>query len=368
MLTAWVDEELQGLEERALRRNLRLTDNSLINFASNNYLGLSRHPAVCAAAGDAIKKWGVGSSSARLLSGHLSVHAELEQALAQWLNQKAALVFPAGYMANLGALTAFASAGDAIVMDRLCHASLIDAARLSGARLFVYRHNDAPDAERALKRAQTYRRRLLVTESLFSMDGDCAPLTELKKIAGANDALSIVDESHALGVMGAQGRGLSEGWDIILGTLSKALGSQGGFVAGSQTLMAFLVNKARPFIFTTALSPVCAAAALAALQYIRTTPDLGVRLLQRAQFLRRQLTAKGWDILKSQSQIVPMFVGEADAAVALAAQLRTRGFYAPAIRPPAVHAQECRLRLSVTIEHTEQQLADLVQALGEPHE
>jgi len=351
-----------------MRRSLRLTDPALINFASNNYLNLADNPEVIARAQDALKAWGAGSSSSRLLSGHTPVHAALEEALAQWLAQESALVFPAGYMANIGVITALVGATDAIVMDRLCHASLIDAARLSGARLLVYRHADAADAERVLKRAQSHRRRLLVTESLFSMDGDRAPLAELKILAQTYGAMTVVDEAHALGVLGSQGRGLSEGWDVVLGTLSKSLGSQGGFAAGSRSLMDYLINKARPFIFTTGLAPVCAAAALASLQIVRRDVQPGEVLQKRAQRLRERVARQGWNVLQSQSQIIPVHVGDAEKALALSGRLRESGFFAPAIRPPAVHAQECRLRLSVTLEHTEEQLDHLAKVLGDGHE
>jgi 8-amino-7-oxononanoate synthase len=363
-----MDDELQTLENHSMRRHLRFTDSSLINFASNNYLGLARDPEILAGAESALRQWGAGASSSRLLSGHTAAHADLESALAQWLKQEAALVFPAGYMANLGVITALAGGADAIVMDRLCHASLIDAARLSGARLLVYRHGDVSDAARVLKRAQAYRRCLLVTESLFSMDGDIAPLAELKLLARAHGALAIVDEAHALGVMGPRGRGLSEGWDIVLGTLSKSLGSQGGFAAGSRKRMDYFVNKARLFIFTTGLAPVCAAAALAALRKIGKTPRPGEALLARAQRLRAALVRQGWNVLQSQSQIVPVHVGDAEKTLALAGRLRDQGFYAPAIRPPAVHARECRLRLSLTAEHTQEQIDRLLSVLGECHE
>lgn len=367
MLTAWIEDELQILDRHAMRRTLRVTDARLINFASNNYLGLARHPHVLAAAANALKN-GAGAASARLLSGHTPLHAALEQALAQWQDQEAALVFPAGYMANLGVLSALAGAPDAIVMDRLCHASLIDAARLSRARLLVYRHGDAQDAERVLKRAQTYRRRILVTESLFSMDGDIAPLAELRGLAARYKALAVVDEAHALGTMGPHGRGLSQGWDIVLGTLSKSLGSQGGFAAGSQDLMDYLLNKARSFIFTTGLAPVCVGAALAALTLIRQASSPGAPLQKRGKNVRTALLAKGWDVLQSASHIIPIHLGAAAKALALSAQLREKGFYVPAIRPPAVPADGCRLRLSLTTDHTDDQITHLLTALGDRHE
>jgi 8-amino-7-oxononanoate synthase len=366
MLTTWVDEELEALESQAMRRKLRLPDTSLINFASNNYLGLARHPDVIAGAEAALHAWGAGAVSSRLLSGHTALHAELEEGLAQFVGKESALVFPAGYMANVGVLTALAGPSDAVILDRLCHASLVDAARLSGARLLVYSHADVSDAERVLQRAASYRRRILVTESLFSMDGDAPDLPALRALARQYDALAVVDEAHALGVAGPKGQGLSQDWDLVMGTLSKSFGSQGGFAAGSRTLMDYLVNKARSFIFTTGLSPACVGAALAALQVMKKDPTLADNVRTLSATLRQGLTERGWNILRSESQIIPILVGEADVALALSERLRAQGFYAPAIRPPAVHAHECRIRLSVTAEHTAAQIDHLLNSLGGP--
>jgi len=368
MLTSWIDEELALLDTQALRRALRLQDPALVNFASNNYLGLTHHPLVLAGAEAALHQYGSGSASARLLSGHTPLHAELEQSLAAWVNQEAALIFPAGYMANLGVITSLAGPSDAVILDRLCHASLVDAARLSGARLLVYHHADADDAERVLKRAQSYRRRLLVTESLFSMDGDIPPLKELLALARRYQATALVDEAHALGVYGDQGHGLSQGWDVVLGTLSKALASQGGFAAGSRVCIDYLTNKARSFIFTTGLSPVSVGAALAALQVIQKNPEVLKKVQARALALREGLRSQGWTTHPSESQIIPILVGEATTALELTECLRHKGFFAPAIRPPAVHAHECRLRLSVTAEHTQEQINHFLEVLGHGHE
>jgi 8-amino-7-oxononanoate synthase len=346
---------------QAQGNRLTINGRSLINFSSNNYLGLARHPQVVEAVKQVLDHWGAGATSSRLISGSSVIHQDLESALAAFVRREAALVFPSGYMANLGVLTALSGPGDAIVMDRLCHASLVDAARLSGARLFVYHHADASDARQVLARAGKYPRRLLVSESLFSMDGDFAPLEDLQAAARETGALSIVDDAHALGVWTSP----TEGWDVVVGTLSKALGSQGGFVAASREVIDLLVNKARSFIFTTGLSPLCVAAAQAALSLIQQDPEPAAHVKKLSARLRGGLKQSGFNILGSQSHIVPVLLGEAPAALACAEHLYQAGFFVPAIRPPTVHAGECRIRLSVTAEHTEADIDQLLSALKE---
>ena len=342
---------------------LTIEGQTLLNFSSNNYLGLARHPQVLEAVKQVLDHWGVGATSSRLISGNSIIHQDLESALAAFVNKEAALLFPSGYMANLGVITSLVGPGDAVVLDRLCHASLVDAARLSGARLSVYGHADPESAEQALKRATSFRRRLLVTESLFSMDGDFAPLEDLAELARRCDAICLVDEAHALGVWGDGGRGLSSGWDIVVGTLSKSLGSQGGFVAGSRELIDILVNKARSFIFTTGLSPMCVAAAQGALSLVQENPKPREHLQKIARMLRQELSVAGFNGLNSQSHIVPILLGTPEAALACADHLKREGIFAPAIRPPTVHAGECRIRFSVTSEHAESDIQSLMTAL-----
>ncbi len=362
-------EELQKLETKSLRRALRtveqvegahliLEGRSLLNFSSNSYLGLTRHPQVVEAVKQVLDHWGTGATSSRLISGTSIIHQDLENALAAFVGQEAALLFPTGYQANLGVVTSLVGPGDAIVMDRLSHASLVDAARLSGARIFVYKHADAQDAERALKRAASYHRRLLVTESLFSMDGDFAPLSELLRLAKQYEVVSLVDEAHAIGVWD-----LAKGWDVTVGTLSKSLASQGGFVAGSRELIDTLINKARPFIFTTGLAPACVAAAQAALSLVQEDPAPRRRVHHLSTQLREGLHAQGWNTLRSQSQIVPILLAEPDQALKAAQRLQEAGFYAPAIRPPTVHAGECRIRFSVTSELQDSDIEQLLNVL-----
>jgi 8-amino-7-oxononanoate synthase len=368
--------DLQTLEAKHLKRTLksvefqegaRLTINgkSFLNFSSNNYLGLARHPQVLEAVQQVLPHWGVGAQASRLISGNSVIHQDLEQALAAFMKTEAALVFPTGYMTNLGVITALAGTGDAVILDRLCHASLIDAARLSGARLFVYAHADVAEAERALERAASYRRRLLVTDSLFSMDGDFAPLAELAALAQRHKAISVLDEAHAVGIWGTNGRGIREGsWDVVVGTLSKSLGSQGGFACASQTVIETLINKSRSFIYTTGLSPACVAGAQAALSLIQEDSAPRERLKSLSKRLREGLRSLKFNVLNSESQIIPILLGNADRAMSVAAHLEASGIYAPAIRPPTVHAGECRIRFSVTAEHQEADIDFLLQNLG----
>lgn len=403
----FLSEELADLKRQSLKRSLRVVDQmdgprltiggrSFLNFSSNNYLGLARHPQVVEAAREVLSHWGAGATSSRLISGTTIIHGDLESALAAFLNKEAALLFPTGYMANLGVVTSLVGAGDAVVADRLSHASLIDAVRLSGARLWVYKHADAADAERVLKRAVSYRKRLLITESVFSMDGDFAPLMELAELCERYGAVGLVDEAHAIGVWGESGRGLTAGqfimsfpaatggessiddapptgalggddkgaFDVMVGTLSKSLGSQGGFVAGSQELIDTLINKARAFIFTTGLSPVCVAAAQAALSLIQEDPKPRERVQALSAKLREGLKALGFDLLGSESQIVPVLLGSPEAALACAGHLWEVGIFAPAIRPPTVHVGACRIRFSVTAEHTEKDIDQVIKAMS----
>jgi len=364
-------EELSQLEKNSMRRSLRVVEEtqsaritlagkSLMNFSSNNYLGLARHPRVVEAVQEVMQHWGAGATSSRLISGTSIIHRDLELALAAFVKKENALVFPAGYMANLAVVTSLAGPGDAIVMDRLCHASLVDAAHLSGARLFVFTHADAQDAEKALERTRSHRRRLLLTESLFSMNGDFAPLKNLLSLAHAHDAISIVDDAHALGVWDTE----APEADIVVGTLSKSLGSQGGFVAGSHELIDTLVNRARAFIFTTGLSPMCVAAAQAALSILQENTAPRARVQKLSSQLRDGLRRLGFDILGSESQIVPVLLGEAEEALRCANRLLEAGIFAPAIRPPTVHAHHCRIRFSITADHIEEDIDHLLKMLN----
>ncbi len=369
----WNSQELEQLSAARRKRQLRVVEmaegaritiggKSLINFSSNDYLHLSRHPQVIEAVRQVVEHWGTGATSSRLLGGTSVIHQDLETALAAFLGREAALVFPSGFMTNLGVVTSLVGEGDAVIVDRLNHASLIDAARMSGARLLVYEHASLADAEKVIQRAASYRRRLLLTDGLFSMDGDFAP-EGLADLCRRTQTLSLIDDAHAIGLWGPHGRGRSEGFDVVVGTLSKTLGSQGGFVAGSREMMELLVSKARTFIYTTGLTPSAVAAAQAALSLIQEDPAPRERLIALSLLLRNGLHAKGFNTLTSESQIVPILLETEDKALALATSLYEQGIYAPAIRPPTVPAGECRLRFSVTSAHTESDIHQLLEKL-----
>jgi 8-amino-7-oxononanoate synthase len=345
----------------------------MVCFASNDYLGLSDHPAVIAAATTALLQHGLGSAASRLVSGETPPHRALEDALADFLGTEAALLFPTGYQANVGTLTALAGPQDFIASDAANHASLIDGCRLSRARVGIFEHANPASADHALgAAAPSARRRFLVTESLFSMDGDRAPLTALSAVAARHEATLIVDEAHALGVLGPSGRGLCADLglrpEIRIGTLGKAFGSAGGFVAGSHLLRATLLNRARTFIYTTAAPASLAAAALAALEII-AAPE-GDRLRTNLSLNLDRVRARLPIPATAVDHIIPIILGADTAATELAALLRSRGLVATAIRPPTVPENTARLRITVSAAHSDgdiqRLLASLVPALASP--
>lgn len=348
----------------------------VVNFASNDYLGLASHPRVTEGAKAAVDAWGAGATAARLMAGTLDLHRQLEAELAAFKKASACTVFPSGYHANLGTLPALLEEGDTVVLDRLAHASLVDGARLSKAKLLVFKHNDVEDLERVLRRAAVTGRRWIVTESVFSMDGDVAPLCELVFVAERYNARLYVDEAHGTGVFGPDGRGVVNGLglekkvDVCMGTLSKALGAQGGYVAGSSELIQWLHNKARSFIYSTALNPAAAGAALAALEVCRAEPARRQKLLALSARLRDGLVGpsaasriRSPYSVYERGPIIPFQVGEADAALKLSQKLWDAGFYVPAVRPPTVPAGTARLRFTVTANHTEEDIDRLLGAL-----
>jgi 8-amino-7-oxononanoate synthase len=332
-----------------------------VNFASNNYLGLAEDPRVRRAAARAARRWGAGATASRLMGGTLELHRELEREIADLKRRPAALVFPSGYHANTGMIPALAGPEDTVVLDRLAHASLVDGARLSRARLRVFQHNDPEDLDRVLARLSGPGRPWVVTESVFSMDGDRAPLAEIVAVAERRGARTYVDEAHGTGVWGPSGAGwvnalgLSDRVDVAMGTLSKAFASQGGFVCGASELIDWAVNRARAFIYSTALAPAATAAALEAVRIARVEPDRRERLFALARRLRTGLGLSG------EGPIVPWVLGTDAAAVALSQRLWERGVFAPAVRPPTVPKGTARIRFSLTAAHTE---ADIDAALA----
>jgi 8-amino-7-oxononanoate synthase len=379
---AWIDDELAALERQQLRRQrgcregrqsavVVVDGRELVNFGTNDYLGLAGDPRLAAAAIAVVEAEGVGSGASPLVTGRGAAHARLEQRLAQFEAAEAAVLFPSGFAANLGTLAALAGPGDVVFADAKNHASLWDGCRLSRADVRVYPHADWRQLDRLLAGAEKYRRRLIVTDSLFSMDGDLAPLAELADTAERHHAMLMIDEAHATGVFGEHGRGVAEHLGVEsrvpvrVGTLSKALGCAGGFIAGSRPLVEWLVNRARPYIYSTAGPAAVAAAAMAALEIVAGEPHRRRELLARAERLRHTLAEQGWNVGRSATQILQVVVGQPQRAVELAGVLRTRGLLVPAIRPPTVPEGEACLRISLTWAHTDSMIAQLVEAMGE---
>ncbi|MBM4018820.1 MAG: 8-amino-7-oxononanoate synthase [Planctomycetes bacterium] len=412
----FIHHTLQDLRGRGLYRALvavgsaagprvRLGGREVLQFASNNYLGLAADPRVKEAACRAVGRWGWGAGASRLLAGHTDAHAALEADLAAFKGAQAALVFPSGYAANLGVLAALAGRGDAVVCDREDHASIYDAVRLSGADLARYPHADAAAAAELLRAApaapprrdsaaavagrrhgepeslkseiRNLKKSLLVTDTVFSMGGDLAPLAALAGACRDAGAILVVDEAHALGILGPTGAGLVEALQAgaagagvagavtaSVGTLSKALGGVGGFVAARQEVIDLLVNRARPFIYTTALPAAACEAARAALAIVRAEPERRRRVLALAARLRARLRECGFDCGRSETPIVPVIVGQPEAALAIAGRLLDGGIFCPAVRPPTVPHGSSRLRVSLTSEHTEDDVEQLVRALA----
>jgi 8-amino-7-oxononanoate synthase len=381
-LDSWLDDSLADLDRRSLRRTLserhgpqrgdgiEIDGQSLVNFGSNDYLGLAADPRIAAAAKAAIDECGWGAGASPLVTGRSELHAELERKLAEFEGTEAALLFPTGYAANVGTIGALVGKGDVIFSDTLNHASIIDGCRLSGAQVWTYPHRDFDRLSALVSHFANYRRRLIVTDSLFSMTGDLAPLPQIADLANLHRVMLLVDEAHATGVFGLSGRGVCEHFGIErdvhvrVGTLSKALGGFGGFVAGSKKLIDWLANKARPYMFSTAAPSAFAAAGLAALQVIREQPERRTLLLAHAQRLRAKLREAGIEVGASETQIVPVVLGDPDRTLGVAAELRRRGFFVPAIRPPSVPEGQSLLRISVTCLHTQEQICELVAALA----
>jgi 8-amino-7-oxononanoate synthase len=385
-MPSWLDDDLGERRRRGLYRvrrrlqsgqgpSVRLRGRGYVNLASNDYLNLAGDPRLAGAAFRAARRYGCGAGASPLVSGLLPPLRALERALARWERTEAALVFSSGFAANLALVSTLAGPEDAVFSDELNHASLIDGCRLSKARVHVYRHADANHLDELLsRRGRKARRRFLISDSIFSMEGDLAPVAHLLDLARRHDGLLILDEAHATGVFGEEGRGISETLGaaeaalgdrlIKVGTLSKALGSQGGFVCGSRRLIAWLVNSARPYIFSTALSPPAAAAARRAIALVREEPARRQRVRGLAQLLREQFHDRGLPPTGSQSQIIPVVVGTPHVALNLSKKLARAGFLVPAIRPPSVPEGTARLRISVTAGHREEDILRLASLLA----
>ena len=382
-------EQLQALRARSLHRTLReigsaqgsivdLVGKRLINFSSNDYLGLANDPRLRDAATAAISEFGVGAGASRLISGTQSPHLQLESALAKWKGTQAALCFSSGYAAAVGTLPALVGKSDVVLLDKLSHASLIDGAKLSGATLRVFPHNHLGKLESHLewaKREHPNARVVVVTESVFSMDGDRVPLRELIELKKRFRALLLLDEAHALGVIGPNGRGLAaeealnEDVDVQMGTLSKALGVSGGYICGSRSLVEWLINRARSFIYSTASPPALAAAARAAVEFLASPEgeDRRLQLWKRIELTRKNLPRDRQSTLREKprpaSAIFPWIVGDEQGAIDLSRALQAEGFLVPAVRYPTVAKGSARLRITVTAAHEEAQIMALTDAI-----
>ena len=374
-----VAEQLEALREAGLYRSTRLVSGPqgprvtldgrpVLLLCSNNYLGFAEHPRVREAAAEAAMRWGAGAGASRLVSGTMTIHQQLEQRLAQFKGTRAAVLFGSGYLANIGVLGALGRAGQTIFSDALNHASLIDGCRLAKAETFVYDHCDVEHLAWALEQ-HGREGDVIVTDSVFSMDGDIAPLREIVELARRHGALVVADEAHATGALGPGGRGavaaagLEGQVDVIVGTLSKALGSYGGYVCASSEIVELMLNRARALIFSTAPPPPSVAGALAALELLIEQPLRPQKLQAQADVLREELTAAGIAVAPGTTQIVPLIVGDADAATRISAAALARGVFAQAIRPPTVPEGSSRLRLTVMASHTSSELAAAAASL-----
>jgi glycine C-acetyltransferase len=377
----FIQEEIDALKKQGLKRSLRevagpqgrtivIDGKAAINFCSNNYLGLANDPRLAQAAIDALKEEGFGSGASRLVCGNMTSHRRLEEAIARFKGAERCLYFTSGYMANAGIIPALFGRDDVIFSDKLNHASIIDGILLSRAECRRYPHNDMAALKDMLKEASAFRRRLIVTDSVFSMDGDCAPLKEIAALAKDYDAMVMVDEAHAFGVLGQNGRGLVEQLglegliDIQMGTLSKAAGAFGAYCCGSNELIELIVNRARSFIYTTGLPPMVAAAGCRALEIIANEPQRRQQLLENAGQVRVGFNAFGFNTMGSQTPIIPILVKDPAVAVEFSKKLLEQGIFVQAIRPPTVPVNTARLRVAVMATHTPEDIGRLLEAVN----
>lgn len=380
MMNNFFKQDLNELDAKSMRRSLRIVEGAcdrqividgrkVLNFCSNNYLGLANDERIIKAAKEAMDHAGFGSGASRLVSGNMQEHRNLEKRIALLKKTQAALVFSSGYMANTGIIPALVDREDVVFSDRLNHASIIDGILLSRAELKRYAHNDMASLEELLKESSSFKKRLIVTDSVFSMDGDTANLKEIVKLAKKYNAFVMVDEAHGFGVLGDKGAGLveqlglSDQIDIQMGTLSKAAGCFGAYVAGSTLLCEYLINHARSFIYTTAMPPSFAAAASAAIDIIKKDKPRRLELMAKADFLRRGINARGFDTLQSTTPIIPVILKDAARAVAASKKLLEQGIFVQAIRPPTVPANTARLRVTVMATHTKEDLDRFLKSI-----
>ncbi len=375
-----VEDRLAELEELGLYRRMRMVSGPqgprvvldgkpVLLLCSNNYLGLADHPRVREAAADAAMRWGVGAGASRLVCGNMTLHRRLEERLADFQGTEAAVLFGSGYLANLGLVPALAAKGEIVFSDELNHASIVDGCRLAGGETFVYGHADLEHLEWGLRNADG-RAALIVTEGVFAMDGDVAPLEGIVELARRHDVRVMVDEGHATGAIGPGGRGavaeagLEREVDVVTGTLGAALGAYGGYVCCDRSLARYLVNSARSLAFSTGLPPTVVAAAMAALELLQEQPRRVEKLQANVGVLRQELAREGFEVAGSSTQIVPLIVGDAELAMRITEAALEQGVFAQTIRPPAVPVGTSRLRLSVMASHTKAELRDAAHVLA----
>ncbi len=375
----WLQDELEILKEQNLYRQFRvleqikatqakLNGRALTLFCGNDYLGLSQHPKLIQAAQEVSAEYGIGTGSARLISGTTRWHTELEERIAKFLGKERALVFSSGYLANLGALTALVQKNDLVLLDKLSHASLIDAAQYSKGKLRIFPHSNLDYLEKILK-SSNEERKWIVTDSIFSMDGDLAQLEKLTELKNRYGAYLILDEAHGTGVFGKNGKGVSEHFnvmdqvDVHIGTLSKAVGSFGGFVAGPKEIVDYLINHARPFIFETALPPAICQAAVCGLELIAQEPELRARLWNNVKLMRSKLAEIKAPLLEGDSPIIPVIFGDEKKALRAAQFFLDNGFLVPAVRYPTVAKGKARIRITVSAAHQETDIARFVKTV-----
>lgn len=383
-LQNWLADEIQGLKDQHLYKTPRILESpaggrvmmdgkSVINLSSNNYLGLANHPKVREAALEAVEKWGVGAGAVRWIGGTMSVHQELEERLAKFKKTEAVLVFTGGFTANSGCIPAVLTKEDVVISDELNHASIIDGVRLSPAAYrksegWVYGHKNMDQLEDCLQRAQGFKKRMIITDGVFSMDGDIAPLPQIVELAEKYDAFVMVDDAHASGVLGKNGAGTASHFDLYgrvdiqLGTLSKALGVIGGYIAGSASLKEWLINRGRPYLFSTAHPPMVAAALIAALEIMENDPEPMRKLWDNARKWKEMLHGAGFDTMGSETPITPVVFGEEKAAQLAEKLLWEEGVYALAIVYPTVGLGKARIRTMPNATHTDQDLEDALKA------
>ncbi|MGM0874694.1 MAG: 8-amino-7-oxononanoate synthase [Bacillota bacterium] len=375
----WLSRRVDRTREAGLYRKLRTMNTApqpemsingqrQIVFSSNNYLGLANDKRLIYKAGKILHDFGVGSSGSRLTTGNSKWHEKLEKRIASFKQTEAALLFSSGYLANVGVLSSLPEKGDVLLSDQLNHASIIDGCRLSKADTVIYNHVDMDDLEEKLKETKSYQRRFIVTDGVFSMDGTIAPLDQIMSLAKRYHAYVIVDDAHATGVLGENGRGTSEYFgvlpDVVIGTLSKAIGTEGGFVVGSKVLIDFLLNHARTFIFQTAIPPSSCAASYAAVELIEHCKEKRQLLFLHVKKIKASLEEMGYTVKGDLTPIIPVIIGDTQKSVLFAEKLQEKGIYAPAIRPPTVAIGESRIRLTVTTDHSLKEIDYMLESFN----